>query len=69
MGNATNETTKKTNWLDAIKAQFKRIIWPTKEEICQKSKAVVLAVSVLLGVIIAVLDRVLLLLTDVIISL
>ena len=21
MGNATNETTKKTNWLDAIKAQ------------------------------------------------
>ena len=64
MGNATNETTKKTNWLDAIK----RIIWPTKEEAARRS-AVVLAVSVLLGVIIAVLDRVLLLLTDVIISL
>ena len=55
-------------WLDAIKAQFKRIIWPTKEEAARRS-AVVLAVSVLLGVIIAVLDRVLLLLTDVIISL
>ena len=68
MGNATNETTLKTNWLDAIKAQFKRIIWPTKEEAARRS-AVVLAVSVLLGVIIAVLDRVLLLLTDVIISL
>ena len=68
MGNATNETTKKTKWLDAIKAQFKRIIWPTKEEAARRS-AVVLAVSVLLGVIIAVLDRVLLLLTDVIISL
>ena len=68
MGNATNETTKKTNWLDAIKAQFKRIIWPTKEEAARRS-AVVLAVSVLLGVIIAVLDRVLLLLIDVIISL
>ena len=68
MGNATNETTKKTNCLDAIKAQFKRIIWPTKEEAARRS-AVVLAVSVLLGVIIAVLDRVLLLLTDVIISL
>ena len=68
MGNATNETTKTTNWLDAIKAQFKRIIWPTKEEAARRS-AVVLAVSVLLGVIIAVLDRVLLLLTDVIISL
>ena len=48
MGNATNETTKKTNWLDAIKAQFKRIIWPTKEEAARRS-AVVLAVSVLLG--------------------
>ena len=44
MGNATNETTKKTNWLDAIKAQFKRIIWPTKEEAARRS-AVVLAVS------------------------
>lgn len=59
MGNATNETTKRTNWLDAIKAQFKRIIWPTKEEAARRS-AVVLAVSVLLGAIIAVLDRVLL---------
>ena len=68
MGNATNETTNKTNWLDAIKAQFKRIIWPTKEEAARRS-AVVLAVSILLGVVIAVLDRVLLLLTDVIISL
>ena len=68
MGNATNETTKKTSLLDAIKAQFKRIIWPTKEEAARRS-AVVLAVSILLGVVIAVLDRVLLLLTDVIISL
>lgn len=67
MGNATNDT-KKTNWLKAIKAQFKRIIWPTKEDIAKQS-AVVVAVSVLLGVIIAVLDRVLLLLTDLIISL
>ena len=47
MGNATNETTKKINWLDAIKAQFKRIIWPTKEEAARRS-AVVLAVSILL---------------------
>ena len=37
MGNATNETAKKTNWLDAIKAQFKRIIWPTKEEAARRS--------------------------------
>ena len=44
------------------------IIAQAKEEAARRS-AVVLAVSVLLGVIIAVLDRVLLLLTDVIISL
>ena len=67
MGTATNDT-KKTNWLKASKAQFKRIIWPTKEDIARQS-AVVVAVSVLLGVVIAVLDRVLLLLTDLIISL
>ena len=41
MGNATNETTKKTNWLDAIKAQFKRIIWPTKEEAARKYKQLI----------------------------
>lgn len=67
MGNTANDT-KKTSWLKAIKAQFKRIIWPTKEDIARQS-AVVVAVSVLLGVVIAVLDRVLLLLTDLIISL
>ena len=67
MGNATDDT-KKTSWLKATKAQFRRIIWPTKEDIAKQS-AVVIAVSVFLGVIIAVLDRVLLLLTDLIISL
>jgi preprotein translocase subunit SecE len=66
MGNATNEA-KKTNWLKSIIAQFKRLIWPTKEDIARES-AVVLAISVFLGVIIAILDRVLLLLVDVIIS-
>ena len=44
MGNATNDT-KKTNWLKATKAQFKRIIWPTKEDIAKQS-VVVVAVSV-----------------------
>ena len=67
MGNATNDT-KKTNWLKATKAQFKRIIWPTKEDIAKQS-VIVVAVSVFLGVVIAVLDRVLLLLADLIISL
>jgi preprotein translocase subunit SecE len=67
MGNATNEV-KKSNRLKTIKAQFRRIIWPTKEDIASES-AVVLAISVFLGVVIAILDRVLLLLVDLIISL
>lgn len=67
MGNAKNDT-RKTSWLKSIKAQFRRIIWPTKEDIATRS-AIVLAVSVFLGLVIAILDRVLLLLVDMIISL
>ena len=68
MGNATKRQLRRQIGWTPLKAQFKRIIWPTKEEAARRS-AVVLAVSILLGVVIAVLDRVLLLLTDVIISL
>ncbi len=67
MGNAKNEV-KRTSWWKTTKAQFRRIIWPTQEEIVKRS-TVVLIISIMLGLIIAALDRVLLLLTDVIISL
>ena len=67
MGNTTRDTKKKSRWT-AVKAQFRRIIWPTKEALVRESAAVV-AVSVVLGVVIAALDRILLLFADLIISL
>ncbi len=66
MNNAKNETGISGWWKD-LKATFRRIIWPTRDQIIQRS-AVVIAISVVLGIIIAALDRVLLLLTDLIIS-
>ena len=68
MGNAADK--KKLSLSDrwkAVKAQFKRIIWPTKEAII-KETCVVLGVSVCLGAVIAVLDKVLLRLIDLIIT-
>lgn len=46
---------KKPSKFAAIKAEFKRIIWPDKQTAARKTTAVVV-LSVILGVIIAVLD-------------
>lgn len=54
-----SEETKKTNWFASwckgLKAEFKKITWPTRETITKESSAV-LFVSVLLGVLITVID-------------
>lgn len=63
----TAKESKLSSWWRGIKAQFNRIIWPAKEQIA-KETGVVLGVSIALGVIIAILDRVLLMLIDMIIS-
>ena len=63
----TAKESKLSSWWRGIKAQFKRIIWPTKEQIA-KETGVVLGVSVALGAVIAILDRVLLMLIDMIIT-
>ena len=55
-------------WFKAVRAQYRRIIWPTKEDAARET-AVVLVVTVVIGVIIALLDRGLLTLVDMIISL
>ena len=67
MSNETNGS-KVSNWWKSVKAQFRRIIWPSKETVARES-AVVLCVSVVLGLVIAVLDRVLLQVIDLIIAL
>ena len=46
---------KKTSWFKELKAEFNRIIWPTKERIA-KETAVVVICAIIIGVIVAVLD-------------
>ena len=46
---------KKKSFIKTLKAEFKKIIWPDKETLTKQTIAV-LACSVVLGAIIAVLD-------------
>lgn len=48
----------KTPFFKGVKAEFKKIIWPTKDELTKQTVAVVV-ITIILGVIIAVLDSVL----------
>jgi len=66
MSNPANDANK-TSWWKTVKAQFHRIIWPTKEDVSRQS-AVVLVVSVFLGALIAIFDNVLLQIIDWIIT-
>lgn len=50
-----SEEAKKTSWFKGMKAEFKRISWPTKDTLTKETVAVV-AISVLLGVVITVID-------------
>ena len=55
MGETVKETKQKKNWFKGIKAEFKKIIWPDRKSLTKETGAVV-AASVLLGVIIAIVD-------------
>ena len=46
---------KKPSWFKELKAEFNRIIWPDRKSLTKETVAVV-AASVLLGVIIAIVD-------------
>ena len=39
--NAKNEQVKKKNWFQGMSAEFKKIIWPTKQEIAKNTVVVV----------------------------
>ena len=45
----------KKSWFEGLKSEFKEIIWPDRKSLAKQTVAVV-AVSVVLGVIIAILD-------------
>ncbi|MDY3251016.1 MAG: preprotein translocase subunit SecE [Candidatus Choladocola sp.] len=43
------------NWFDGMKAEFRKIIWPDQKSLVKQTGAVV-AVSIVLGMMIAVMD-------------
>ena len=53
-----NEKTQKKSWFKGLQAEFKKIIWPDKKTLAKQTTAVV-AVSVVLGAVIAVIDAIL----------
>jgi len=55
MAKTNSETSKKTQWIDGLKAEFGKIIWPTRDDLV-KQTAVVVFVSIIMGVIITVAD-------------
>ena len=52
------EKTQKKSWFKGLQAEFKKIIWPDKKTLAKPTTAVV-AVSVVLGAVIAVIDAIL----------
>ena len=56
MGNTENvEKAPKTSWFSGLKSEFQKIIWPEKQSVIRQTLAVI-AVSVVTGLIIALLD-------------
>lgn len=54
MAEKTEKSLKKS-WFDGLKAEFRKIIWPDRKSLVKETSAVV-AVSIVLGIIIALLD-------------
>ena len=50
-----SEKTQKRSWFKGLSREFKKIIWPDKMTVAKQTAAVV-SVSVLLGLIIAIVD-------------
>ena len=51
----TENNTPKSSWFNGLSAEFHKIIWPDKKSLARQSIAVI-AVSVVLGLVIAILD-------------
>ncbi len=57
MSEEKTEKRPKESWFTGLKAEFQKIIWPTKEALVKQTTAVVVT-SVILGLIIALLDTI-----------
>ena len=58
MGDANTNSTEKTqkkSFFKGVKSEFKKIIWPTKDALVKESVSVIV-ISVILGIIIAIVD-------------
>ncbi len=55
----STEKKERPSYFKGIKSEFKKIIWPDRKSTIRQSVAVV-AISVVVGVVIAVLDRIIL---------
>ena len=55
MGETVKTKKQKKSWFKGLKAEFKKIVWPDQKSLTKETIAV-LVVSVLLGVIIAIVD-------------
>ena len=58
MGETTAKNTEKTqkkSFFKGVKSEFKKIIWPTKDALVKESAAVII-ISIILGIIIAIVD-------------
>ncbi len=49
---------KKKSWFEGLKSEFNKIVWPERDDIVKQTTAVV-AVSVVVGIVIAVIDTIL----------
>ena len=56
--NSENTKTQKKSWFKGLKAEFRKIVWPDKNTLAKQTTAVV-AVSVVLGALISVVDALL----------
>ncbi|WP_075721632.1 preprotein translocase subunit SecE [Roseburia sp. 499] len=57
MGETNTEKAPKTSWFTGLKAEFSKIIWPDKKSLIKQTTAVTV-VSIILGLIIALIDAI-----------
>lgn len=53
--NAKLDKAPKASWFQGLKAEFGKIVWPDKESLVKQTAAVI-AVSVVLGLVISIMD-------------
>ncbi|MDO4623667.1 MAG: preprotein translocase subunit SecE [Eubacteriales bacterium] len=55
MGETSKKDKVQRSWSDGLKAEFRKIIWPSRDDLVKQTSAVVV-VSVILGVLISIVD-------------